>query len=177
MSDSEVKVVVPAAELARRVAELGQELSQGLADEDPILLGLLSGAEIFLADLVRAVARPWRFELVHVTYGRGETGGPDSLSIHFPIPVDVRNQHVLVIKDVVASGVTESYLVSQLRERGAASVRFVALVDLEDERKTPFGPDYRAFTLQRAGRLVGYGLKGSLGRLGNLPYLGEVPRT
>lgn len=176
MSEAMVKEIISATELARRVTELGRELSEGFADSDPIFLGLLSGAEIFLADLVRAVGRPWRFEFVRVSYGHGETGGADLLSIHFPIPVDVRDQHVVIVKDVVASGVTESYLASQLRERGAASVAFVALVDLVGERTTPFIPDYRAFTLQRAGRLVGYGLKGAAGRLGNLPFLGEVPR-
>ena len=67
MSEAMVKEIISATELARRVTELGRELSEGFADSDPIFLGLLSGAEIFLADLVRAVGRPWRFEFVRVS--------------------------------------------------------------------------------------------------------------
>ena len=82
MSESEVKGGVPAAELARRVAELGQELGRALASEDPILLGLWSGAEIFLADLIRAIDLPVRFEFIHVAYGAEGSGEADLLAIH-----------------------------------------------------------------------------------------------
>lgn len=176
MSEPPIRVVADAATLADRVREVARELQQSLREEDPLLLGILWGSEVFLADLIRALDFPVRYEFLRVEYAP-DSGAPETVTaIHFPIPVDVRNQHVVVVKGVVASGITEAYLSSQLRDRGAASVRFVALADLADERKTYFAPDFRAFMLHRAGRLVGYGLKGDDGRLGSLPYLGETSR-
>lgn len=176
MSEPPIRVVADAATLADRVREVARELQQSLREEDPLLLGILWGSEVFLADLIRALDFPVRYEFLRVEYAP-DSGAPETVTaIHFPIPVDVRNQHVVVVKGVVASGITEAYLSSQLRDRGAASVRFVALADLADERKTYFAPDFRAFMLHRAGRLVGYGLKGDDGRLGSLPYLGETTR-
>lgn len=176
MSEPSIRVVADAATLADRVREVARELQQSLREDDPLLLGILWGSEIFLADLIRALDFPVRYEFLRVEYAP-DSGAPETVTaIHFPIPVDVRDQHVVVVKGVVASGITEAYLSSQLRDRGAASVRFVALADLADERKTYFAPDFRAFMLHRAGRLVGYGLKGDDGRLGSLPYLGETAR-
>jgi len=78
-----------------------------------------------------------------------------------------------VVKDVIASGVTETYLLEQFLEKGASRVRFATLIDLEDERKTDLDEVYKAFTIKRSGPLVGYGLK-YRGRYGNLPYVGQI---
>jgi hypoxanthine phosphoribosyltransferase len=110
----------------------------------------------------------------------GAEGGPDDPErvqvqiLHYPIPVEIAGRRVVVLKDVVSSGVTELYLGEQLRQHGAREVRFAALVDLPDERKTAFTVDYRAFSTWRTGTLVGYGLKHQ-GRYGNLPYIGRLP--
>ncbi|HEX2224287.1 MAG TPA: phosphoribosyltransferase family protein, partial [Thermoanaerobaculia bacterium] len=181
-----------------------RRLAQELGDEDPLLVGLLGGSLIFLADLVRAVERPVRFELIHVGYSSApdvpaetpagtateegtEEGFADGvLGIHYPLPVEIAGQSVVVVKDVVSSGVTEPYLAQQLRDHGAREVRFAALIDLPDERKTEFELDYSVFQLRhpRASRdardaggrglLVGYGLKHE-GRFGNLPFVGLLP--
>lgn len=167
-----VETVYDAAEVESAVLALGERLRGDCADDDPLLLSLLGGSVIFLADLVRAYERPVRYEFVDVGYRRSETAESDLLSIHYPIPVDVAGQHVLVVKDVVGSGVTETYLAEQFGDRGALSVRFVALIDLPAERKTELDVDYHAFTLERSAPLVGYGLKHD-GRFGNLPYVGR----
>lgn len=161
------------------VADLGRSLEQEIGGEDPLLLALLDGSVIFLADLVRTFERPVRFGLIHVGYSN--TGSSEEvategglLEIHYPIPVDIAGQSVVVLKDVVSSGVTEPYLAQQLRDHGARSVRFAALIDLPDERKTDFELDYCVFQSRRRGVLVGYGLKHA-GRYGHLPYLGLIP--
>jgi hypoxanthine phosphoribosyltransferase len=191
------------------VSALGRRLAEELGGEDPLLVALLDGSVIFLADLVRAIEQPVRFELIHVGYSAGVTvpmEGPDGtardgdeedpsarvagiagvtdavdsdglLQIHYPLPLDITGQSVVVIKDVVSSGVTEPYLAQQLRDRGARAVRFAALIDLPDERKTEFELDYSVFQSRHArsrGVLVGYGLK-QAGRFGNLPYVGLLP--
>jgi len=172
MSETAMETILEAEAIARRVRELGAEISAIPLDGEPLFLGLLSGAEIFLADLVRALSRPVRFEMIRVAYSSDKTPG-EALAIHYPIPLEVRDHHVFVVKDVVTSGVTESYLGTQLKQQGARSVRFVALVDLAKERKTEFAPDFHAFALDRAGRLVGYGMKIE-GRFGNLPQIARL---
>lgn len=166
-----VEPLFDAPALAARVAELGREIERDLAPEDPLLLALLGGSVVFLADLVRAIERPLRFEFVSV----GASDAPDAeiTDLHYPIPVELAGQSVLLIKDVVASGIVESYLQQQIRSRGAASVRFAVLIDLPEERKTELHVDYRAFSARRVGTLVGYGLKHQ-GRWGNLPFVGRL---
>jgi hypoxanthine phosphoribosyltransferase len=168
----DLEILFDAAAVRDRVAELGRQIESEIGSEDPLLVGLLEGSVIFLADLVRAIPAPVRFELIQVH--SGEDSGV--IRIEYPIPVDIAGQSVVVVKDVVASGVTEPYLGQRLRDHGARHVRFAALVDLPDERKTDFRPDYTAFSTSRRGVLVGYGLKRA-GRYGNLPSVGRVRGT
>jgi hypoxanthine phosphoribosyltransferase len=160
------------------VEALGRQIGDEIGDENPLLLALLGGSVIFLADLVRAIARPVRYELIDVAYratataaGSDEAG--EVLRIEYPIPIDIAGQSVLVLKDVVSSAVTEPYLEQQLRDHGASQVRFAALIDMPDERKTAFDLHYSALLTHRRGILVGYGLKHQ-GEYGNLPYVGRL---
>ncbi len=168
----DIEVLFDAASVRDRVSELGRQIESEIGSEDPLLVGLLEGSVIFLSDLVRAIPSPVRFELIQVH--SGEDSGV--IRIEYPIPVDIAGQSVVVVKDVVASGVTEPYLGQQLRDHGARQVRFATLVDLPDERKTDFRPDYTAFSTTRRGVLVGYGLK-HMGRYGNLASVGRVRGT
>jgi hypoxanthine phosphoribosyltransferase len=153
------------------VRDLGRRLGEELSGEDPLLVALLGGSVIFLADLVRAVERPVRYEFIQVA--SGESPEPGVVELRYPLPLDIAGQSVVVLKDVVTSGVTEPYLEQQLRDHGAREVRFAALIDIPDERKTPFEVSYAAFHTGRQGLLVGYGLKHE-GRWGNLPYVGRI---
>lgn len=188
---STIEPLFDSAALRVGVTTLGRRLNDELGDGDPFLLALLGGSVVFLADLVRAIERPVRFELIHVGYTAAEAPAtfeagtldeetPASeggvLQIRYPLPVEIEGQNVVVLKDVVASGITEPYLDQQLRNRGARSVRFAALIDMLDERKTEFELDYSVFHTRRRGVLVGYGLKHG-GRYGNLPYIGFVPEV
>lgn len=174
-----IEPLLDAEALRNGVAELGRRLAADLAadlgEEEPLIVAILGGSVIFLADLVRSIERPVRFELIQVGYSDPE--GPSGvLDIQFPIPLEIAGQHLVLLKDVVASGVTEAYLGEQLRDRGARSVRFVALVDKPDERKTAFEVHHHLLSTRRRGTLVGYGLK-HRGRHGNLPYLGLLPEA
>ena len=170
------EILFDTATVRDSVAALGHRIEGEIGDEDPLLVALLGGSVIFLADLVRAIERPVRYEFIDVAYhvdpARGEEEG-EVLRIQYPIPIEVAGQSVLVLKDVVASGVTEPYLEQQLRDHGAAKVRFAALIDLPDERKTEFELPYSALVSHRRGVLVGYGLKHK-GLYGNLPYVGRL---
>lgn len=155
--------------LQREVEALGARLSESFQGTEPLLLAILDGSLVFLADLVRAISKPVRFELIHVESSKDESDRPNAL--RYPIPIEIAGQEVVIVKDIVTSGVIEPYLVQQLRARGASSVRLVALLDVPEERKTDFTPDDRAFRVSRRGTFVGYGLKRG-GGFGNLPYLG-----
>ncbi len=172
MSAHAIDSVYPATEIADRVGDLGRRLAAELPD-DPLIVSLLGGSVFFLADLVRAIDRPVRYEFIHVERSGAGDGG-SVLALLFPIAFSVAGESVLLLKDVVASGVVESYLLAQLRDHGAADVRLAALIDLPDERNTQVGVDYAVFSTGRGpGRLVGYGLKDH-GAHGNLPYIGRL---
>lgn len=156
------------------VQELGKRIGEELTGEDPLLIAILGGSVIFLADLVRAIDRPLRYEFIQMGLDSSEESAePGVTQIRYPLPLDLEGQSVLVLKDVVSSGVTEPYLEQQLRDHGAREVRFAALIDIPDERKTDFQVGYAAFRTGRQGLLVGYGLKHE-GQYGNLPYVARI---
>ena len=140
--------------------------------EDPLFISIVGGSVLFLADLVRTMAEPIRYEFVQVHYATSGRGG-EILEVGYPISLDVSGQDILVVKDVVSTGVIESYLQSQFQQRGARRVVFAALIDVKAERTTDFQPDYQLFAAERAGVFVGYGLQYE-GRWGNLSYIGEI---
>jgi hypoxanthine phosphoribosyltransferase len=167
----QIDVVHDESAIRERVQALGRRIDAELAAEDPLVLSLIGGSLVLLADLLRAVSRPLRYELIHVVYGTPQLD--ETLQIYFPFPIDVGGQSLLLLKDVASTGVIETYLSNELRERGARAVRFAALIDVPSERKTEFAVDYPLFTEERQGAFVGYGLKRD-GRYGNLPFLGRI---
>jgi len=166
-----IEPLIDADTLRDSVRALGRKIGEEMGDENPLLVALLGGSVIFLADLVRAIPRPVRYEFLHVVFD--EEAEPGVVEIRYPLPLDIAGQSVLMIKDVVSSGITEPYLEQQLRDRGARQVRFAALIDIPGERKTGFELSYAALRVERQGQLVGYGLKHE-GRYGNLPYVGRI---
>jgi len=166
-----IEPLFAADQVAARVADLGSMIEHDLGKDDPVVVSLLGGSVFFLTDLLRAIKTPLRFEFIQVGYTTPDDSGPRE--IHFPIPLDVAGQNLLVLKDIVATGVIDVYLEQQLRQHGARTVRFAALLDVPSERRASFAVDYSAFIVERHGTFVGYGLKYH-GRHGNLPYVGRV---
>ena len=170
MRQPQIKLLFEANEIHRRVKGLGQRLQRDQPLEDPLFISIVGGSVLFLADLIRTMAEPIRYEFVQVHYsGRGD----DILEVGYPISLDLTGQDILVVKDVVSTGVIESYLKSQFQQRGARRVVFAALIDVKSERTTDFQPDYQLFSAERPAVFVGYGLQYK-GRWGNLSYIGEV---
>jgi hypoxanthine phosphoribosyltransferase len=170
----QLETLFDAESVRAHVQDLGRRIGEEM-EEDTLLIALLGGSVIFLADLVRAIEKPVRFEFIQAGTGpAGETSVENGVvEIRYPLPLDLAGQNVLVLKDVVTSGVTEPYLEQQLRDHGARNVRFAALIDIPDERKTDFQVGYAAFQTGRQGMLVGYGLKHD-GLYGNLPYVARI---
>lgn len=172
MNTTDIEPLFYAERIHARVSELARQIDADLGDKDPLVLLLLDGSFIFVADLLRSINPPLRYEFVHTQYS-GDREDPELLEIRFPLRVDIADEVVLLVKDVVDTGVTETYLRSQLEQRGAREVRIAALIDMPSQRKSEVLVDYRGFETERQGILVGYGMKCE-GRYGNLPFIGRL---
>jgi hypoxanthine phosphoribosyltransferase len=156
-------------DIARRVAEVGRRIAVDIPDGNIVLIAVLKGAGFFVADLARAVARPVRCEYIDVLRdGEHEK----VVNYHFLAPFNVADAHLVVLKDVVRSGVVESWLQNQLREEKPRSIRFACVVDHPEERKSPLRVDYVLFPAQES-MLVGYGME-LQGEGGNFPFIAQV---
>lgn len=177
-----LKELIPAGEIQRRVGELGDEISgefsQILMENDPplILLGVLKGGFMFLADLARAITIPVEIEFVSLSsYGNEQTSsGEVELRISPPIPL--KNRCVLVVEDIVDTGRSLSKLLQHLRSLGPKEVRICAMLDKPEARVVEIQADYVGFTVPHRF-VVGYGLDAAQ-RFRQLPgiFLLQEPR-
>lgn len=165
------KTLISARRIARRVRELGEAVSTDhAADAELTVLCVLSGAFVFTADLVRHLRVPCRIGFIRASsYGeRRESSG--SVSIRRDNGLDIGDRHVLLVEDIVDTGLTLSGLVTGLSQQRPASLKVCCLLDKPSARKIPFKPDYTGFTIPDMF-VVGYGLDAA-GRFRELPYIG-----
>jgi len=160
--------VISQAVIAQRVAELGRRIGADYAGRELVLVGMLKGATVFLADLMRAIPGTVRFELVNVTHQLGTRGA--IIELTYATHVHLEGAHALILKDICHSGVTENYLATHLAEQSPAGLEIAALVDRPLLRRVALEPKYVVFDDLPGGRLVGYGMEYE-GRWGNLPGL------
>ena len=156
--------------LAAKVAELGAAISRDYEGKKLMILGVLKGSVVFMADLLRHITIPVEMDFMAVSsYGAGvKTTGV--VKILKDLDRLIEGYHVLVVEDILDSGMTLSYLTELLRDRGPASVRIATLLDKPERRKVDIAPDYVGFTVPDEF-VVGYGLDyAELYR--NLPYVG-----
>jgi len=137
----------------------------------PALVAVLKGSSFLLADLARQMKVPLACEFIATSRSRQE-GSDDILQIDFATGFPIANRPVVLLKDVVHSGVLETYLMTQLSAAGASSLRLVAIVDKPSERTTDLAVDFSMFTAER-GRFAGYGMELG-GKWAHLPYIAEV---
>ena len=158
--------------IARRVAELGRAIASDYPRRSPVVVSILKGSFVFAADLTRAIALPLRLEFLGVRSYDGGTETTGAVQITQDLTHSVGGEDVLVVEDIVDTGLTISYIKTLLSARGAASVRVAALLDKPVRRRVEVVADYVGFTIGDAF-VVGYGLDfGEEYR--NLPYLAEV---
>lgn len=156
MTRSKLRVLIPAEKIASRVRELGAEID---ADYDgPMhLIGILKGAIMFHADLARAITRPVRIDFIGISsYGRGKTSSGE-VRLTRDLDTSIEGMDVLIVEDIVDSGVTLSYLTQVLHQRKPKSVRVATLLDKPDRRMRPVDVKYVGFRIPDEF-VVGYGL-------------------
>jgi hypoxanthine phosphoribosyltransferase len=169
-----VRVVISSEQIQKRVKELARQISDDYRGQTVQMLAVLENAFMFMADLVRAVEVPVVCQFIKPKYTRPQAGSAtDVMEIMFSHEPDIRGQHILLVEGLVHSGVTSEFLMSDLRARGAASVKLVTLLDRQAARRVPLQPDYFGFLVDEAF-LVGYGLGAVEQTNRNLAYLAAV---
>ena len=146
------RVLLSPAEIQRRVAELGQQISADYAGESLVLVGVLKGITFFLADLARAITRPLAIDYLQLSRDLRE-----GVAIRKDLDLDIRGKHVLLVEDIVNTGLTLDFIVRVLREREPASLEVCALLDKAERRLVPVPVKYVGFTIPNEF-VVGYGL-------------------
>ncbi len=167
-----LRQVISADQIQKRVRELARQISDDYRGETVIALGILENSFMFVSDLVRALDVPVVCTFIKPRYKQSQQqpGEAPLLEIFFSHELDIVGKHVLLVEGLVHSGVTTEFLMSNLRARGAASVKLATLLDRQSARRVPLQPDYFGFLVDEAF-LCGYGL-GSPEQTGrNLPYL------
>lgn len=173
----QVLVLYTEEQIARRVAELGEEVARAFAGKEICVLGLMKGSLVFLADLIRKIPLDLTVHLVRVSSHREQAAGRVMTEIVYSTAVPLEGKHVLLVDDIVDTGITLSYLLAHIHEHGPASLRVCALVDKPEARKIDVHPDWAAFPRVEAPSdrfLVGYGLDW-MERFRGLPFIGTIP--
>ncbi|MDQ2854321.1 MAG: hypoxanthine phosphoribosyltransferase [Chloroflexota bacterium] len=173
MLDADVEeILLTGEQVQSRVAELGAELATDYAARDPVLVSVLKGSIIFLADLVRAMPIPLSIDLMEVSSYGASTESSGQVRILKDLSTSIADREVIVVEDIIDTGLTLNYLLRYLHEKGPASIRICCLLDKPARRLAEIEIDYRGFTI--ADRFViGYGLDYGE-RYRNLPYIGVL---
>ena len=151
------RCLISRAEIARRVAELGERLGRDYAGPDLVMVGVLKGVFIFMADLVRALPFPVEVDFVRLcSYGAG-TASSGEVNITKDVEMSLQDRDVLIVEDIVDTGLTLAFLKQHLASHRPRSIKICCLIDKQERREVDVPLDYVGFVVQQ-GFLVGYGL-------------------
>ena len=172
---ADVETLISEQSLRARVAALGQTIARDYADHDLVLIVVLKGSFVFAADLARAIALPLSIEFLGLkSYGDDQaTSGVVQITSDLSRPIEGKD--VLIVEDIVDTGLTMDYLRKNLATRGPRSVKLCALLHKPARARVTTDIDYLGFTIEDVF-VVGYGLDWAE-RYRNLPYLGVVRQT
>lgn len=168
-SNPNLETLFSEQEISSRIKELGVEIAREYAGLNPLLIGVLKGACFFLSDLLRAIDIPLNIEFMAISSYGSSTRTSGEVRILKDLDVPIENRHIIVVEDIVDTGLTLSYLLANLKSRGAASVKLVALLDKFERREREVEIDYLGFKIPDAF-VVGYGLDFAE-RYRNLPFI------
>lgn len=161
--------------LKNKVAELGAQITRDYADKEIFAIGILRGAVVFMADLIRAIERPVQIDFMAVSSYGMQADSSGIVRILKDLDSSITGKHVLIIEDIIDSGRTLSYLIKNLNERKPASIQLCTLMNKPERRKVDLPVKYVGFEIPNEF-VVGYGLDYAE-RYRNLPYLGILKRS
>ncbi len=152
-----MKVLYTAGEIAERIAELGEKISQAYQGHELLIVGILKGGFMFMADLVRKINIPIKIDFARLSsYGNADSPMGDVMIID-DIHTAIAGKHVLVVDDIMDTGHSLHAFRKHLLEKGPASVRICTMIDKSERREASISPDYYGFRINE-GFIVGYGL-------------------
>jgi hypoxanthine phosphoribosyltransferase len=166
------RVLITTDELQSRIAEVGQQLTADYAGRDLLLVGVLKGAFVFMADLSRHIHLPLEFDFMAVSSYGAATQTSGVVRILKDLDHEIEGRDVLVVEDIVDSGLTLSYLLKNLRTRRPASLEVCALMQKSEVQQVPLDIKYRLFEIPPLF-VVGYGLDYAE-RFRNMPFIGTL---
>lgn len=170
MQDDIQSVLISEQQLADAVKKLGEQISRDYADRNLMMVSVLKGSVVFMADMMRAISVPASIDFMSVTsYGKGvKTSGVVRIIKDLDEELDGRD--ILIVEDILDSGMTLSYLKEHIMAKGARSIRIATLLDKPERRRVDIHPDYSCFSVPDEF-VVGYGLDYAE-KYRNLPYVG-----
>jgi hypoxanthine phosphoribosyltransferase len=157
MAEATPEILFPKEIIERRVRELAGQISCDYAGKDLLVVGILNGAFIFMADLIRGLGIPCRVDFVRLASYGCESVSSGEVRITKDLETPIAGRDILIVEDIVDTGLTLSRLVEVLRERQPASLRVCAFLDKAERRRVPFTADYVGFFIPDRF-VVGYGL-------------------
>jgi hypoxanthine phosphoribosyltransferase len=166
------RVLIPAEDLTARVGALGRQIRADYAGRTPMLVGVLKGAVVFLADLMRAIDAPCECDFIALSSYGASTRSSGIVELTKDLSVPIEGRDVLIVEDIVDTGRTLAYLLRNLETRQPATLRVCTLLDKAARREVPVTLDYVGFQIPDEF-VVGYGLDFA-GLYRNLPYLGVL---
>ena len=151
------KVIITDSIIQERVKELGSMISSDFRDREPIVVGILNGAVFFFADLVRSIDIPVKMDFIRASSYGAEMESSGKVEITKDVELPIRGRPVILVEDIVDSGLTLAAVVEYIKGMGAASCSVCALIDKKERRQCDIQIDYIGFSVEE-GFLVGYGL-------------------
>lgn len=175
--EEKIEVLLSEDRIQRRIRELGEEITRDYEGAPILLVGILKGSAIFLADLIRAIDLPLDYDFVAISSYGADTRSSGVVRLLKDLDASIEGRHILIVEDIVDTGWTLrlSYLAENMKARKAASVKVCALLDKPSRRQVDVGVDYCGFVIEDV-YVVGYGLDHN-GRYRNLRYVGTMKQS
>jgi hypoxanthine phosphoribosyltransferase len=172
--DENIEVLLTEEQVQARVRQLGEQITQDYEGKPLLVIGILKGSAVFLADLIRSIDLPLDYDFVAISSYGNDTRSSGVVRLIKDLDASVEGRHVLIVEDIVDTGWTLrlSYLAENMKARKAASVKVCTLLDKPSRRQVDVGIDYCGFVIDDV-YVVGYGLDYK-GRYRNMRYVGVV---
>jgi len=170
MREDIATILLTQEEIHNRIAQMGEAISRDYAGKEPVFVGVLKGCFVFMADLMRAVTLPCSIDFMAVSSYGSATSTTGAVKINKDLSQDIEGRDVVIVEDILDSGVTLSYLTRYLRNRKPASIAIATLLDKPARRQADVKARYTGFEVEDAF-VVGYGLDYAE-KYRNLPYIG-----
>lgn len=171
-NNMKIKVLIDEKKLRKRVRELGQEITRDYEDRNPVLVSVLRGSFIFVADICREIKIPVTFDFMAVSSYGNSKASSGIVRITKDLEFSIENKEVIIIEDIVDSGRTLNYLIKNLQARNPKNIEVCALLDKDVPRKTENKVKYKGFDIPNKF-VVGYGLDFEE-KYRNFPFIGYI---